>query len=63
MSAAAQTASTEPGSWDNTPAATRYQTSLSAATPSVMPKTVDYGHGHGMSSKDVHIRPLTDETG
>ncbi|XP_063758061.1 YLP motif-containing protein 1 isoform X2 [Eleginops maclovinus] len=46
MTAAAQTTSTEPVSWDNKPATTRYQTSLSSATPSVIPKTVDYGHGH-----------------
>lgn len=54
MTAAAQTAVTDP--WDTKPAATDYRSSLSAApTPPVIPKTVDYGHGHGMSSKYEHI--------
>lgn len=54
MTAAAQTAVTEP--WDTKPAASDYRPSLSAApTPPVIPKTVDYGHGHGMSSNDEHI--------
>lgn len=61
MTAAAQTAVTESVSWDTKPAATDYQPSLPASKPSVIPKTVDYGHGHGMSSKDKHI--LTDKTG
>lgn len=34
-------------SWESKAAALDYQPSLSAA--SVIPKTVDYGHGHGMS--------------
>lgn len=56
MSAAAQqTTATEPPSWDTKPAATDYQSSLTAPTSSLIPKTVDYGHGHGMSSKDYHI--------
>ncbi|XP_041814159.1 YLP motif-containing protein 1-like isoform X2 [Chelmon rostratus] len=45
MTAAAQT--TESVSLDTKPAATVYQSSLSAVpTPTVIPKTVDYGHGH-----------------
>lgn len=56
MSAAAQTAATEPMSWDKKPAAIDYQSVLPAApTAPVIPKTVDYGHGHGMSSKDKNI--------
>ncbi|KAF1376581.1 hypothetical protein PFLUV_G00212960 [Perca fluviatilis] len=46
MTAAAQTAVTESVSWDTKPAATDYQPSLPASKPSVIPKTVDYGHGH-----------------
>ncbi|XP_029318501.1 YLP motif-containing protein 1 isoform X2 [Cottoperca gobio] len=46
MTAAAQTAVTEPVSWDNKAAATNYQPSLPAPKPSLIPKTVDYGHGH-----------------
>ncbi|GLD59817.1 YLP motif-containing protein 1 isoform X1 [Lates japonicus] len=47
MSAAAQTAATEPMSWDKKPAAIDYQSVLPAApTAPVIPKTVDYGHGH-----------------
>ncbi|XP_051265972.1 YLP motif-containing protein 1 isoform X2 [Dicentrarchus labrax] len=47
MTAAAKTTVTESASWDSKPSATDYQSSLSAApTPTVMPKTVDYGHGH-----------------
>ncbi|XP_035474079.2 YLP motif-containing protein 1 isoform X2 [Scophthalmus maximus] len=46
MTAAAQTATTEPVSWD-TKTATDYQPVLPAApSASVIPKTVDYGHGH-----------------
>ncbi|XP_077949363.1 uncharacterized protein ylpm1 isoform X2 [Gasterosteus aculeatus] len=44
MTAAAQTAVPKPVSWDTKPAATDYQPSLSK--PSMIPKTVDYGHGH-----------------
>ncbi|XP_065820104.1 YLP motif-containing protein 1 isoform X3 [Labrus bergylta] len=47
MSAAAHTAVPEPASWNTKPAITEYQTSLPAApTLQVIPKTVDYGHGH-----------------
>ncbi|XP_026197428.1 YLP motif-containing protein 1 isoform X2 [Anabas testudineus] len=47
MSAAAQTPATEPMSWDTKPASTDYQPVLPAPpTASVIPKTVDYGHGH-----------------
>ncbi|XP_044026105.1 YLP motif-containing protein 1 isoform X3 [Siniperca chuatsi] len=47
MTASSQTAVTEPVSWDTKPAATDYQPSLTAApTLPVIPKTVDYGHGH-----------------
>ncbi|XP_040919826.1 YLP motif-containing protein 1 isoform X2 [Toxotes jaculatrix] len=47
MTAAAQTTSTEPVPWDTKPAATDYQPVLPAAPPApVIPKTVDYGHGH-----------------
>ncbi|XP_033504401.2 uncharacterized protein ylpm1 isoform X3 [Epinephelus lanceolatus] len=42
----AQTAVTEPVSWDPKPAATDYQPSLSVSTTPLIPKTVDYGHGH-----------------
>lgn len=56
MTAAAHTAPAETLSWDTKPAATDYQPSLPVApTPSIIPKTVDYGHGHGMSSKREHI--------
>ncbi|XP_026174613.1 YLP motif-containing protein 1 isoform X2 [Mastacembelus armatus] len=47
MSAASQTSTTEPASWDTKPAAKDYQPVLLAApTVPVIPKTVDYGHGH-----------------
>ncbi|KAM7367952.1 hypothetical protein PAMP_014214 [Pampus punctatissimus] len=47
MTAAAQAAPAETLSWDTKPAARDYQPSLSvAAAPSLIPKTVDYGHGH-----------------
>ncbi|XP_069552744.1 YLP motif-containing protein 1 isoform X1 [Brachyistius frenatus] len=47
MSAAAKTAATEPVSWETKAAATHYHSSLPAAPlPAVIPKTVDYGHGH-----------------
>ncbi|XP_023259238.1 YLP motif-containing protein 1 isoform X2 [Seriola lalandi dorsalis] len=47
MTAAAQTAATEPVAWDAKPAATDCQSVHSAApTAPVIPKTVDYGHGH-----------------
>ncbi|XP_068199244.1 YLP motif-containing protein 1 isoform X2 [Antennarius striatus] len=47
MTAAAQTSVTEAMSLDARSAATGYQSALSAApTPTVIPKTVDYGHGH-----------------
>ncbi|XP_062293464.1 YLP motif-containing protein 1 [Scomber scombrus] len=47
MTAAAQTAPAETLSWDTKPATTDYQSSLTVAPiPSVIPKTVDYGHGH-----------------
>lgn len=56
MTAAAQTAVNESVCLDTKPAITDYQSSLSAApTSTLMPKTVDYGHGHGMSSKDDNI--------
>ena len=56
MTAAAQTTPAETLPWDTKPATTDYQPSLPAVpTPSVIPKTVDYGHGHGMSSKEEHI--------
>lgn len=51
MSAAVQSAAPESASWESKPAVD-YQSSLSAsAKPAVIPKTVDYGHGHGMSRK------------
>lgn len=47
MTAAAHT-TTEPVSWETKPAAGDYQPSLSVGPmPPVIPKTVDYGHGHG----------------
>ncbi|XP_041660360.1 YLP motif-containing protein 1 isoform X3 [Cheilinus undulatus] len=47
MSAAAQTTATEATSWTTKPAVTDYQSSLPAASSlQVIPKTVDYGHGH-----------------
>ncbi|XP_034435076.1 YLP motif-containing protein 1 isoform X3 [Hippoglossus hippoglossus] len=47
MSAAALTAATEPVSWDSKHSARDYQPALPAApTASVIPKTVEYGHGH-----------------
>lgn len=56
MTAAAQTVVNESVCLDTKPAITDYQSSLSAApTSTLMPKTVDYGHGHGMSSKDDNI--------
>uniref|UniRef100_UPI0037E85BF6 YLP motif-containing protein 1 isoform X2 n=1 Tax=Semicossyphus pulcher TaxID=241346 RepID=UPI0037E85BF6 len=45
MTAAAQTP--HPASWDTKPTVTNYQTSLPPApVHQVIPKTVDYGHGH-----------------
>lgn len=56
---AAQTAQigvNEPVSWETKPASTQYQPSLPGASmPPVIPKTVDYGHGHGKSSKYKYI--------
>nr|XP_020472986.1 YLP motif-containing protein 1 [Monopterus albus] len=47
MSAVAHTSKTDPVSWDTKPAATDYQPVLPAApTAPLIPKTVDYGHGH-----------------
>ncbi|KAM6915126.1 uncharacterized protein FYW49_010034 [Xenentodon cancila] len=47
MSVAVQPNATEPVSWETRPAAGDYQPSLPAAPiPPVIPKTVDYGHGH-----------------
>ncbi|XP_068609719.1 YLP motif-containing protein 1-like [Brachionichthys hirsutus] len=47
MTAAAQTSLTEALSLDTRSAATGYKSTLPAApTPTVIPKTVDYGHGH-----------------
>ncbi|XP_068610149.1 YLP motif-containing protein 1-like [Brachionichthys hirsutus] len=47
MTAAAQTSLTEALSLDTRSAATGYKATLPAApTPTVIPKTVDYGHGH-----------------
>lgn len=49
----AQTPVNKSMSLDTKPITTDYQPSLSAAPTSVLiPKTVDYGHGHGMNSKD-----------
>lgn len=56
MTAASHTAVTEPVSWDTKSAATDYQPSLTAAPLPVIPKTVDYGHGHGMSGKNEHTK-------
>ena len=59
MSAAALTAATEPVSWDSKHSARDYQPSLPAApTASVIPKTVEYGHGHGKSGKGEHVSLL-----
>ncbi|XP_047243145.1 YLP motif-containing protein 1 isoform X2 [Girardinichthys multiradiatus] len=50
MTAAVQTTATESVSWESKPAAAAvvdYQSSLPAsANPPLIPKTVDYGHGH-----------------
>lgn len=46
MTAASQTAVAERVHWDTKPSANDYQSSLPAPKPSVIPKTVDYGHGH-----------------
>lgn len=52
MTAAAQTAGNEPPTLDTKPVNIDYQPTLSApTTSSVIPKTVDYGHGHGMKNK------------
>lgn len=50
MTASAQTATTGAAPWDKKPAATDYKP-VFPTMASVIPKTVDYGHGHGMSSK------------
>lgn len=56
MTAAAQTAAPEPVSWDTKPVAPDYHPVLPVApAATVIPKTVDYGHGHGMRSKEEHI--------
>ncbi|XP_032441201.1 YLP motif-containing protein 1 isoform X1 [Xiphophorus hellerii] len=50
MSAAVQSAAPESASWESKPAVD-YQSSLSAsAKPAVIPKTVDYGHGHELGA-------------
>lgn len=47
MSAASQITATESTSWTAQPAVTDYQSSLpSASSHHLVPKTVDYGHGH-----------------
>ncbi|XP_056150360.1 YLP motif-containing protein 1 isoform X2 [Lampris incognitus] len=47
MATSGQPATSDPGAWDTKPASASYQTpSSTAPTPQVMPKTVDYGHGH-----------------
>lgn len=49
MSLSGQVATNEPISWD----ATDYQSSLeAAATTTVVPKTVDYAHGHGRTNNE-----------
>ncbi|XP_021174544.2 YLP motif-containing protein 1 isoform X2 [Fundulus heteroclitus] len=53
MTAAVQSAPTESTSWESKPAASAvdYQSSLSASVkPSLMPKTVDYAHGHELGA-------------
>lgn len=52
MSAAAvQTPTAEPASWDLKPPLKDYSSTVQAP-PTVIPKTLDYAHGHGMSSKE-----------
>lgn len=52
MTAAAQTAGNEPATLDPKSVNIDHQSTLSAPTTStVIPKTVDYGHGHGMNNK------------
>lgn len=52
MTAAAQTAGNEPATLDSKPVNIDYQPTLTAPpTSTIIPKTVDYGHGHGMNDK------------
>lgn len=50
------TASAQTESWDSKLVATAGQPAPSAVpTAPVIPKTVDYGHGHGMSCEEEHV--------
>ncbi|KAM4633124.1 uncharacterized protein ylpm1 isoform 2-T2 [Polymixia lowei] len=54
MVASGQPASSDPVAWDSKPPAASYQTSVPAApTGPVIPKTVDYGHGHGTTVERI----------
>lgn len=56
MTAAAQSTGPEPTSIDAKPVSVDYQaTAPSPAT--IMPKTVDYGHGHGTNSNCIMSFP------
>lgn len=50
MTATTQTTAAESVPLDIKSTATHYQPSFPAPAVPVIPKTVDYGHGHGMSS-------------
>lgn len=64
MTAAAQTTGNEPATLDTKPVNIDYQPTLSAPTTStVIPKTVDYGHGHGMNNKYRIFSPKLESLG
>lgn len=50
MTAAAQTTGPEPATLDAKPVCVDYQPTAPAPS-TLMPKTVDYGHGHGTNSE------------
>lgn len=56
MASSGQNPLTDLASWDTKPTTTDYQPPLPATpTPTVIPKTVDYGHGHGMRNKEEYF--------
>ena len=51
MVASAQPVASEPPAWDSMPHSTGYHPPPAAApAPTLLPKTVDYGHGHGKAT-------------
>ena len=60
MVASAQPAAGEPGAWDSMAHSAGYHPPPppAAPAPSMLPKTVDYGHGHGRATPLVEMFTL-----